>query len=98
MAEPQWVRRFTEHGAPGAYLRVLVEGAVRAGARVEVLHRPGHGVTIGEVFQPRLADPARLRRLLDEGEDLHPALVRRLESEVDRAASRPAAASGATSG
>ena len=32
MGEAHWVRRFTEHGAPGAYLRVLGEGAVAAGA------------------------------------------------------------------
>jgi MOSC domain-containing protein YiiM len=96
--EPQWVRRFTEHGAPGAYLRVLAEGRVRAGATVEVVHRPAHGVTIGEVFQPRFADPARLRRLLEEGEDLQPALVRRLAREVARAAARAAAPTVASSG
>jgi MOSC domain-containing protein YiiM len=91
MGEPQWVRRFTEHGAPGTYLRVLAEGSVRQGSTVEVLHRPTHGVTVGEVFQPRFADPARLQRLLVEGEDLHPPLVRRLQSEVGRAATRAAA-------
>jgi MOSC domain-containing protein YiiM len=94
MGESQWVRRFTERGAPGAYLRVLSEGTVRAGAPVEVVHRPAHGVTIGEVFQPRLADPARLRRLLDEGEDLQPALVRGLASEIARAATRAVAPAG----
>ena len=31
MDEPHWVKRFTEHGAPGAYLRVLAEGTVGAG-------------------------------------------------------------------
>ena len=65
MGEPHWVRRFTEHGAPGAYLRVLAEGTIEAGAPVEVVDRPEHGVTVGDVFRLRFADPARLRRLLD---------------------------------
>ena len=81
MGEPHWVRRFTEHGAPGTYLRVLAEGVIAAGAPVEVVDRPAHGVTVGEVFRVRLADPARLRRLLDEGDDLHPPLV---DAIVDR--------------
>ena len=28
MDEPHWVKRFTDHGAPGAYLRVITEGTV----------------------------------------------------------------------
>jgi Uncharacterized protein conserved in bacteria len=66
MDEPQWVKRFTGHGAPGAYLRVVAEGTVGAGDEVEVAHRPDHGVTIGEVFVIRRADADRLRRALDD--------------------------------
>jgi MOSC domain-containing protein YiiM len=68
MDEPQWVKRFTEHGAPGAYLRVMSEGTVAAGDEVEVVHRPDHGVTIGEVFVIRRTDADRLRRALDDPE------------------------------
>lgn len=50
MDEPHWVKRFTEHGAPGAYLRVLAEGSISAGAVVRVISRPDHGVTVAEVF------------------------------------------------
>ena len=66
MGEPHWVKRFTDHGAPGAYLRVLSEGKITAGAPISVIHRPAHGVTVGEVFLSRLADPDRLRILLDQ--------------------------------
>jgi MOSC domain-containing protein YiiM len=66
MDEPHWVKRFTGHGAPGAYLRVVAEGTVGAGDEVEVVHRPDHGVTIGEVFVIRRADADRLRRALDD--------------------------------
>ncbi len=52
--ERAWARRFAEDGRPGAYLRVVVPGAVRAGDPIEVVHRPGTGVTVsswfGEVF------------------------------------------------
>lgn len=43
--EPAWVRAFTEEGRFGVYLRVLSEGGVSAGDPVQVVHRPGHGIT-----------------------------------------------------
>lgn len=61
--ERAWVRRFTDHGAPGAYCAVLEEGAVRAGDTIDVVHVPGHGVTLGEVFLPRETDDAARARL-----------------------------------
>jgi MOSC domain-containing protein YiiM len=64
MDEPHWVRRFTEHGAPGAYLRVVSPGTVGAGDRVSVLIRPDHGVTIGDTFVIRKAPEAGLRLML----------------------------------
>jgi MOSC domain-containing protein YiiM len=77
MDEPHWVRRFTDVGAPGAYLAVGRPGAVSAGDAIEVVHRPEHGVTIGEAFAERAADPRRLQLLL-ETEDLAPSLELRL--------------------
>lgn len=75
MDEPHWVKRFTEHGASGAYLRVLAPGTIGAGDSVTVTDRPAHGVTIGDVFRVRDADTARLQRMLDEQPDLAPDLV-----------------------
>jgi MOSC domain-containing protein YiiM len=76
MAEPQWVKRFTEHGAPGAYLRVVRAGTVAAGDRITVERRPSHAVTIGDCFVRFDAEVGR--RLLDAGErgelDLAPVL------------------------
>ncbi|MBB5803400.1 MOSC domain-containing protein YiiM [Saccharothrix ecbatanensis] len=51
MDEKRWIHTFTQHALPGAYLRVLVPGSVRAGDTVEVVRRPGHGVTVGLVFR-----------------------------------------------
>ena len=77
MDEPHWVKRFTEHGASGAYLRVVEEGTVGAGDRVTVTDRPAHGVTVGEVFVKRRVAAERLQQLLDEQPDLAPDLVAR---------------------
>lgn len=63
MGQARWVKRFTEHGAPGAYLRVLEAGEVAAGDLVEVVHRPAHGISIGECFAA--FEPSVGRRLLD---------------------------------
>jgi MOSC domain-containing protein YiiM len=49
--EPRLVKRFTAHGASGAYLRVLETGDIGAGDRVEIVHRPAHGVTAGHAFR-----------------------------------------------
>ena len=62
---PDLIKRFTAHGAPGAYLRVLREGDVGAGDPVEVVDRPAHGVSVGEVFRATTLEPALLPRLLD---------------------------------
>lgn len=74
--EPQWVKRFTDHGAPGAYLRVVREGSVAAGDRIRVERRPAHGVTIGECFVRFDAQVGRrLIEAADGGElDLAPVL------------------------
>jgi len=65
MGEDGWVRRFTEWAAPGAYLRVVDPGDVRAGDRITVLSRPEHDVTIGVTFRALTLEPELLPRLVD---------------------------------
>ncbi|WNV76990.1 MOSC domain-containing protein [Geodermatophilus sp. DSM 44513] len=60
---PRLVRRFTEHGAPGAYLRVLRPGDVGAGDALTVVSRPDHGVSIGLAFRAMLTERDRLPEL-----------------------------------
>ncbi|WP_432899809.1 MOSC domain-containing protein [Micromonospora matsumotoense] len=62
---PDLIKRFTVRATPGAYLRVLRDGEVGAGDPVEVVDRPAHGVTIGEVFRATSLEPELLPRLLD---------------------------------
>jgi MOSC domain-containing protein YiiM len=61
---PDLIKRFTAHGAPGAYLRIDTPGDVAAGDTVTVVDRPDHGVTIGEAFRALTGDHTLAHRLL----------------------------------
>ena len=63
--ERAWVRRFTEHGRPGPYLRVLEEGSLRARDEIVVEHRPEHRMTVAEMFRAFTTEPELLPRLLE---------------------------------
>src|SRR3954463_619213 len=60
---PQLVKRFTAHGASGAYLRVLEPGHLGAGDEITVMHRPDHGVTAGDAFRAFTTQKSRLPEL-----------------------------------
>ncbi|GAA0898229.1 MOSC domain-containing protein [Pseudonocardia zijingensis] len=47
---PDLVKRFIAAGRPGAYLAVEQSGLVCAGDTVELLDRPGHGVTVADLM------------------------------------------------
>ncbi|MDX3361543.1 MULTISPECIES: MOSC domain-containing protein [unclassified Streptomyces] len=71
LGERGWVKRFSEAGLTGAYLRVLEEGTVRAGDAVEIVRRPGHGVTTTMEFRATTTQRELLPRLAPAGEALH---------------------------
>jgi MOSC domain-containing protein YiiM len=81
MGEPHWVKRFTERGATGAYLRVLQPGEVRAGDRIEVLTRPGHAVTMGFYFHALMTQPGRYAELVAPAGAALPLEARELLAE-----------------
>ena len=64
MGERHWVKRFAAAGRPGAYLRVLEEGAAGPGDPVEVLSRPPDGVTVAGAMRAHYGDADLMRRLL----------------------------------
>jgi len=57
-------KRFVEAGRPGAYLRVLAEGAVAAGDEVRVLDRPAHGLTLALTLRALTGDRSLAAMLL----------------------------------
>ncbi|MFG1879081.1 MOSC domain-containing protein [Sphaerisporangium sp. NPDC049003] len=59
-----WIKRFTRAARPGAYLRVIEPGEIRAADPVEVVHRPSHDVTVALVFRAVTLEPRLLPRLL----------------------------------
>ncbi|RBY95432.1 MOSC domain-containing protein [Blastococcus sp. TF02-8] len=81
---PQLVKRFTAHGAPGAYLRVLETGELGAGDGIELVHRPDHGVTIDLTFRAWTTQKHRAA-------ELAPALAFLPERNRAKAAARVAA-------
>jgi MOSC domain-containing protein YiiM len=84
MKVDRWVKRFAEEGRPGAYFRVRRSGSVAAGDPVTVLERPGHGVTIGQMFAGLTAEQATA--VLASGDRLAPKVVREAELALRRAA------------
>ncbi|WP_022882055.1 MOSC domain-containing protein [Gryllotalpicola ginsengisoli] len=77
MGEPQWVKRFAQAGRVGAYLRVVQKGAIAAGDQIEVVHRPGHGVTVSGFFAAEgRGEASDLARVLAAHLDaLHPDIA-----------------------
>jgi MOSC domain-containing protein YiiM len=70
LGEKGWVKRFTEAAAPGAYLRVVSPGEIRAGDSVEIVHRPDHEVTVALLFRALTTERALLPRILAAGDAL----------------------------
>ncbi len=64
IAEMGWLRTFARAAMPGTYLSVVSPGLVRAGDSVTVVHRPAHGVTVGQVFRALTLEPGLLQSIL----------------------------------
>jgi MOSC domain-containing protein YiiM len=47
---PTLIKEFTEANRPGAYLRIIEEAMIESGASIEVISRPDHGITIGDIY------------------------------------------------
>lgn len=86
LGERGWVRRFTRAAAPGAYLRVIEPGEIRAGDPVEIVHRPDHDVTVVTEFLASTTRRDLLPHLLAAGEALHPEALRAALKYVGKSA------------
>jgi MOSC domain-containing protein YiiM len=59
-----WIKRFTQAALPGAYLRVIEPGDIRAADPVAIVHRPGHDVTVALAFRALTREPELLPRVM----------------------------------
>ncbi|MFE6738952.1 MOSC domain-containing protein [Streptomyces tubercidicus] len=85
IGEHGWIKRFTQAAVPGAYLRVIEAGEIRAGDAVDVVHRPEHEVTIGLTFRALTSRRELMPRLLEAGEALHEEARRKALKYAERA-------------
>lgn len=67
LARDGWIKRFTEAARPGAYLRVIAPGQIRADDTIRIEHRPGHDVTVAVVFRAMTTEPDLLPLLAVAG-------------------------------
>ncbi len=65
MGERGWVRRFADHGRTGAYLAVREAGVIEPDDPIEVVHRPGHALTVPMLFRAVMGDRGLADAFLD---------------------------------
>jgi MOSC domain-containing protein YiiM len=75
MGKKGWAKIFTAAGRPGAYLRVIAPGAIRAGNSIEVIDRPDHDVTVSFMFRATTTERELLPRLLAAEAYLDPETI-----------------------
>lgn len=93
LGEARWVRRFSDGGLPGAYLRVVTGGELQAGDPVEVVSRPDHGVSVAGFFADPGAGAAALLAARDAGDlDLSDVVAGYAEQALAAQAPRGSAA------
>ena len=59
-----WMKAFTARGRTGAYLAVTQAGTIKPGDEIDVAWRPGHGITVPEVFRAWMGDRELAREVL----------------------------------
>ncbi|MFF5787791.1 MOSC domain-containing protein [Streptomyces sp. NPDC012693] len=83
--EKGWVKRFTRSEAgPGALLRVIVPGDIRAGDPVTVVHRPEHDITVALLHRAATAERALLPRTLAAAEWMESGLLALARQYADK--------------
>ncbi|MGW1251081.1 MOSC domain-containing protein [Streptomyces sp. NPDC002535] len=76
LEEKGWVKRFTRSEAgPGALLRVIVPGEIRAGDPITVVHRPDHDITVALLHRAATTERTLLPRTLAAAEWMESGLL-----------------------
>ena len=80
MGQDQWVKRFTEAGRCGAYLRVIMSGEIGADDEIVIAEVPGHHVSILDLLRVwtgtrESAQLTRVAECVDTPEDMREKAV-----------------------
>ncbi len=67
LGERGWVRRFSDRGRCGTYLRVTVPGRITPGDELTLVDAPAHDIDILTAFRAAQGDKAAARRVVDAG-------------------------------
>lgn len=78
LGERGWMKRFTERGQCGAYLRVIEPGRIAPGDEIVLMGRPEHDVDIATAFRAAMGDKTAAARVV-EAQCLPPMYHDRLE-------------------
>ncbi|MEU5162383.1 MOSC domain-containing protein [Streptomyces sp. NPDC020875] len=92
LPEKGWLKRFTQQADPGAYLRVVEPGEVRAGDPVEIAYRPDHGITVNLCFRAATTEQHLLPSLQIIRDVLNPSVTEKIDKYLARQAGRPRSA------
>jgi MOSC domain-containing protein YiiM len=65
MGDVSFPQRFTRAIRPGTYLRIVKEGDIGAGDAVRIGSRPGHGLTVGDIWRVYHRDRREAGALLE---------------------------------
>lgn len=82
LGEPTWVKRFSEAGRVGTYLRVVKTGSISAGDHIHRTFIPKHGITVGQWFSE--PTPELVQILLDAEADGEIRLQEDYRPEFDK--------------
>ncbi|UAC02359.1 MOSC domain-containing protein [Dactylosporangium vinaceum] len=85
LGEKGWIKTFTQRALPGAYLRVITPGRVRAGDEVRIVHSPRHDITVGLAFRALTLEPELLPRLEVAIDEVSADTRRKLLNRLQRA-------------
>lgn len=57
------IKEFTTAARPGAYLRIVQEGELRAGDEISIVRQPTHGVTIADLFAAKAGERSKIAEI-----------------------------------
>ncbi len=64
MNDKTFPRKFTQALRPGSYLRIIKEGDIGCGDKINVIERPDHDLSVRDVFRIYTKDHAEIERIL----------------------------------